>query len=232
MGLQITSYRLFKDTGSYDSDFTEYAVVDATDPAFNGQVSVTDLTPGLVYRFYSTAVNSVGESDESKEGQFAAAPLVSKPAPIRRNDETTTRTKLDIEWDVEPDNELLVTGYVIEADLTQCGEFTVIWDGRDRPEITKLTLPDTVEAWPVTLRHRAYNFNGASEYSDEVITFACVDPQAPSKPRWVTSTQTSITIEWDQSDDDGGCPILEYRVFRDSGLGLGDSDIIHEVHAD
>ena len=48
---------------------------------------------------------------------FAAATLVPKPATIRRN-EDTTRTSLEIEWDVEPDNEILVTGYVVEADLT------------------------------------------------------------------------------------------------------------------
>ena len=137
-----------------------------------------------------------------------------------------------IEWNVEPDNELLVTGYVIEADLTQCGEFSTLWDGRDRPEVTKLIVPDSVSAFPYVFRHRAYNFNGASEYSDEVVIFACLDPVAPSKSRWVHSTETSIKIEWDQSTDDGGCPIIDYRVFRDSGLGLGDSDTIYEVHAD
>lgn len=121
---------------------------------------------------------------------------------------------------------------MIEADLIQCGQFTVLWDGRDRPEITKFVVPDTVSAYPYTFRHRAYNFNGASEYSDEVTTFACLDPVAPSKPRWITSTQTSIQIEWDLSPDDGGCPIIEYRVFRDRGLGLGETDIIYEVHSD
>lgn len=34
-------------------------------------------------------------------------------------------------------------------------------------------------------------------------------------PRYVWSTQTSITIEWDEPADDGGCPILDYAVYRD-----------------
>ena len=133
------------------------------------------LTPGNTYRFYSTAVNSLGDSEGSKEVLFAAAPLVSKPEPIRRHADSG-RESLIIEWDVEPDNELPVTGYIVEADLTQCGVFTVIWDGEDRPEINKLVVPDTLSAYPYVFRHRAYNFNGVSEYSDEVTLFACLDP--------------------------------------------------------
>ena len=74
------------DTGSVDSEFSEFTSLDATDPTFTGQVSVTSLTPGLIYRFYSTAINAVGESNQSKEVLFAAAPLVPKPASIRTNE--------------------------------------------------------------------------------------------------------------------------------------------------
>ena len=185
---------------------------------------MTGLTPGLFYRFYSTAVNILGESDTSNEVIFAAALLPEKPAQIYRHS-STTRDVLVIAWSVEPDNDLPVTGYSVEADMTCTGDFVEIWDGRDRPEILKLIVPETETAMPYTFRYVAYNFNGASEYSDELITFACVDPTAPSKPRWITSTQTSITIEWDSSVDDGGCPIIDYRVFRDGGLGLGEVDI-------
>jgi len=162
---------------------------------------------------------------------FAAASLPLKPAIIRRN-EPTSRDILVIEWDVEPYRDLPVTGYIVEADMTQSGEFVEIWDGRDRPEILKLIVPDTKSAVPYTFRHRAFNFNGPSDYSDEFIVFVCVDPSPPSKPRWVGSTKTSITIEWDTSTDDGGCPIFGYRVYRDSGLGLGANDVIYEVHSD
>lgn len=61
---------------------------------------------------------------------------------------------------------------------------------------------------------------------------ACEEPKASSKPRWVTSSLTQITIVWDGSTDDGGCPITAYRVFRDKGLGLGAADVIYEVHSD
>ena len=192
---------------------------------------MTGLTPSLTYRLYATAVNAIGESDKSNEVLFSAASLPSKPAQIYRH-QSTTRDVLVIAWNVEPDNDLPVTGYSIEADLTCTGDFVEIWDGRDRPEVLKLIVPDTEPAVPYTFRHRAFNFNGASEYSDELTTFACVDPSPPSKPRWVRSTETSITIEWDGSADDGGCPVIDYRVFRDSGLVLGETDVVYEVHTE
>lgn len=114
--------------------------------------------------------------------------------------------------------------------MLDCGDFSIIWDGTDRPEVLILEVPGTSTPGPYTFRHRALNFNGMSVYSDEVTLYACEDPAPVAKPRWVTSTTTSITLEWDSTVDDGGCPIIDYRVFRD--LGLGDGDVNYEVHAD
>jgi Fibronectin type III domain len=43
-------------------------------------------------------------------------------------------------------------------------------------------------------------------------------PTAPQTPTWITSNETSITIKWSAPTDDGGCPVREYRVYRDDGL--------------
>lgn len=230
-GLPITAYKLYKDSGSLDSTFTMFSELDATDESFTGLVTIDGLNAGNIYRFTSTAINLIDESDDSFEVLFAAVSLPAKPAPIRRSTDST-RSVLVIEWDVEVDSELPITGYMVEADLTQNNDFVLIWDGRDRPEINKMTVPNTVKSAPYTFRHRAYNFNGHSVYSDEVTTFTCLEPQPPSKPRWITSTETSISLEWDQTVDDGGCPVVDYRIFRDSGQGLGEVDITQEVHAD
>ena len=57
-------------------------------------------------------------------------------------------------------------------------------------------------------------------------------PSKPALPTWETSTETSITINWAAPIDDGGCPVIEYRVFRDTGMQLGVNDITQSVHAD
>ena len=38
---------------------------------------------------------------------------------------------------------------------------------------------------------------------------------------WVASTTTSISIAWTLTTDDGGCPVTEYRLYRDAGDGSG-----------
>lgn len=78
-------------------------------------------------------------------------------------------------------------------------------------------------------RHKTFNYNGASDYSDVLETLSCVEPAPPGKPVWVTSTTSSITFIWDDPVDDGGCPIREYQVFRDNGNGHGDL-IINRIH--
>ena len=80
-------------------------------------MNVSNLIHGYVYRYHATAVNTIGESDASTEFLFAALPLPDKPAPVRRYS-ISTRSELTIEWDVEPDGMLPITGYLVEADLT------------------------------------------------------------------------------------------------------------------
>lgn len=70
-----------------------------------------------------------------------------------------------------------------------------------------------------SFRHKSVNANGDSVYSDVFKAYACVAPSAPGKPTWATSTTTSIGIAWTRTADDGGCPIIEYKLFRDDGAG-------------
>ena len=56
----------------------------------------------------------------------------------------------------------------------------------------------------------------------------CNTPSSFNAPRRLSSTATTITIGWDKPADDGGCPILDYAVYRDDGDG---SAITEEVNA-
>jgi hypothetical protein len=80
-----------------------------------------------------------------------------------------------------------------------------------------------------SFRHKAINYNGESEYSTVFKTYACVSPSPPGKPTWITSTTTAISLSWTPSIDDGGCPIIEYQLFRDAGDGSGTPSI--QVHS-
>lgn len=65
----------------------------------------------------------------------------------------------------------------------------------------------------------AYNYNGEGLMSDEMTTYACVEPSKMLQPQRVTSTTSSFTIEWQEPADDGGCPVLSYAVYRNDGQG-------------
>jgi len=66
-----------------------------------------------------------------------------------------------------------------------------------------------------SFRVYAVDFNGDSNPSDVYQIYACGLPRYFDAPRYLQSTQTSITIQWDEPKFDGGCPILDYEVYRD-----------------
>ena len=55
--------------------------------------------------------------------------------------------------------------------------------------------------------------------SDEHSFFSCVYPSGLAAPYRITSDKTSITVGWQQPQDDGGCEIIGYAVFADNGSG-------------
>lgn len=66
---------------------------------------------------------------------------------------------------------------------------------------------------------RAVNNDGASAYSNEANTTTPIDKEAPSVPQHlkiVTSTSSSITLNWDASTDNVG--VTEYQIYQDGSL--------------
>lgn len=65
----------------------------------------------------------------------------------------------------------------------------------------------------------AINFNGESEKSDNLLVYACQAPTQPEVPIRKVGTLTTVTIGWVPPTDDGGCPILGYKLLTDGGSG-------------
>jgi hypothetical protein len=63
----------------------------------------------------------------------------------------------------------------------------------------------------------AINYNGEGIESEQVSMNVCLAPTQASAPSRVTSTTSSITIEWQTPSSDNGCPITGYAVFADDG---------------
>jgi len=227
-GDPIERYSLYIDGGALNSSFTVISNYSDSGDFYNVTATNGSLVSGEKYRFVATATNSLGESAFSQEVRAAVGTVPSQPAKLARSYTLSTRTQLTITWSIAPDTEIPITGYVLEWDQAEGdGTYYELWNGRGKPEVLSYTVPVTTGS-KYSFRHKAVNFNGDSVYSDVLETYACISPTAPGQPTWITSTSTSISLSWTGAVDDGGCPIIEYRLYRDAGDGSGNATT--EVH--
>lgn len=90
--------------------------------------------------------------------------------------------------------------------------WAVVFDEPSNPEALSATVTELKTHKLYKFRVFAIDFNGLSEASEVVEIYACALPRYFDRPRYVWSTQTTITIEWDAPLQDGGCPIFDYKV--------------------
>ena len=181
-GSPVTLYKLWMDAGDLSLSFSSFTKVAEFDLSAEStavssmQFEVTNVIAASKYRFVATALNSIGESTGSAEARFAAASLPAKPGVILRG-AGSTENQLQVEWNIEPDNEILISGYTLEVDLNQCGDFVEIWNGAGQPEVRTYSITTVTTGLYYSFRHKAMNYNGKSDdYSDVFITYACVMP--------------------------------------------------------
>lgn len=104
----------------------------------------------------------------------------------------STRTQIELMWPIQLDNEIPVTGYILEADIEHNGRFDVIWNGEDHPELNSFILTGVETGNFYNFRYKVLNWNGESPYSEIFKTWACELPSKPVTPTWITSSETSI----------------------------------------
>jgi hypothetical protein len=60
--------------------------------------------------------------------------------------------------------------------------------------------------------------NGLSQYSPIGFLLAASPPSSPAAPKFVAATLTTITLQLENSLDNGGAPITAYQLWIDDGL--------------
>jgi len=70
------------------------------------------------------------------------------------------------------------------------------------------------------------NINGNSLQSDPETIYACDSPSNLSPPQYVSSDRVTkqISLTWNVPQNDGGCPITGFKLYRDDG-GVGLTNI-------
>jgi hypothetical protein len=219
MGSVIINYDLYLDNGN------GYGVV-ATIPHELGiamTITVTkdkdgkNLVAGSKNYFKVTAYNSKGMSDYSDEIVVAASPLPTAPGAPYKVISKSSLTSIFVEWNYVLDNSSPIIGYKLFMDEGNNGNFQLIFDGTGKPGFTSFLKSNLTVSKAYRFKVRSVNFNGESVDGTEVTLYSCLPPLNLAAPKYVSSTETTLTANWRLPQITNGCPIYKYRLYRDNG---------------
>lgn len=97
------------------------------------------------------------------------------------------------------------------------GNFLLIFDGTGKPGFTGFLKQNLTTGHAYRFKVRAVNFNGDSLDSPDVTLYSCLPPLNLAAPKYISSTETTLTINWRLPNDINGCPIFKYVLYKDNG---------------
>ena len=143
-----------------------------------------------------------------------------------RDDESTDETKITITWEPPLNsgtNEVI--SYAIEMAIVS-SEFDFIQVAKDVTNLFWTQLDDIKTGQEFQFRVRARSAVGFSLYSDLISVYAATVPGQPSAPTTAIFDTNKVRISWEPFGDDGGLPILGYRVEIQTILGIYTQDLL------
>lgn len=105
------------------------------------------------------------------------------------------------------------------------GPFKIGYDGSGNPAELSTVISGLEQRTTYRLQAVALNKAGSGVKSEILTCFTVTIPGQPGTPQLVTSTATSIEINWSPAYDDGGSPIVSYSVEMDQVEGIGLANI-------
>ena len=240
-GRAITSYNIFRvqGTGTVDTSVvTPIAILTGADIIGN-PISYTDdmgLSPATDYSYALVAVNGVGAGEPS--APVIATTVATPPnAPVLDDIEVSDITfdsvnrahSIGLSW-TAPENDdgttdTSVTSYQIERRTALNGAVMLF-----TPSGTATSYTDSSDALRGGMRYEyrvfARNASGRSRASN--IRIIPIPPVAPAAPTRLMAPEAdrntnSITLTWNQPDDNGGSMITGYEIERQAE---GDADFV------
>ena len=97
------------------------------------------------------------------------------------------------------------------------GDSTLIYNGRNYPNVLKYTVTGLTTGLEYQFKLAAINFNGLSEESNSLALIVCVAPTNFRAPTLSAVTRISMTLSWNAPLQNGGCSINNYQIFMDDG---------------
>ena len=181
------------------------------------------VTPGDSYSIRISSFTAIGEGAQSNPLTIWAIDLPDAPILSRID---TNSDSCSVQWTaVTPPSNSLITGYMLYVDDGLDGDYTLAYNGMDKPSTLAYTADGLVARRQYRLKVTALNKAGEGAESDPVTCYTVSVPGQPGTPRMITSTASSIELAWEPAYEDGGSPILEYQLEMDEVEGIGASNI-------
>lgn len=132
---------------------------------------------GGLYRFKTTAFNSIGSSAFSNELTAALAALPETPNAPTFDLELSNRFQNVLKWVDGVSLDIEVTGYKLYSDNGLPGNMFLIYDGTQNTQQLTFTHHGLTSGTEYNYELVVLNYNGASNPSLHATRFACEEPQ-------------------------------------------------------
>ena len=201
-------YQYSRTSQSFGSSWTSWGNTNTLNSVFG-------LTNGTGYKFRIRAVNSAGESTESRTAYATPATIPSAPQNLNA---TAGDGEVSLYWDAPNSNGgLIITDYEYSYREGSSGDFGS-WTsaGIDLSETVTGLTNDTLYEFRV----RAVNSVGAAGSESDIATGTPQLPliSTPGAPQNLQATagDGQVTLSWDTPSSDGGGAITGYEYRRDT----------------
>ena len=110
-------------------------------------------------------------------------------------------------------------GYHVYMDTGGDGNFQLVLDGKHFPGVNYYEATGLQAGSRYRFKVAALNFNGEGASSDEAEFFSCLPPTDLLPPTYISSTETTLTLDWTHPLRLNGCPLQTFELFMDDGQG-------------
>ena len=183
------------------------------------KVTFQPLDAGKTFRYILEAQNEIGSAQSSIGSQLLAGVPAKPDQPLVSDPNVTNQNKIKVFWTTPSDTGgSEIQSYSLEIDDGAGGDFTAVVGEKKNYLRLDYTIEEGIErATNYRLRYRAKNQIGWGEYSEIIYILSATTPMKPPRPTMIFTSSTSITLSLQQTTDDGGSPIIGYKLLVDKG---------------
>jgi hypothetical protein len=214
-GCPIIKFEVYRDDAQGRDLATLVGTLDNTD----SQLLITNFesnSEGETYRVKIRAFNREGSVDSPYLSIVNSGyPLaISDPVQLLDRDQSSLLVQMPL---VSDDNTIL--SYELQIDDGVGNSFVSHAGFEENLMETKYLISDLIKGLTYRLRYRVLNKVGWSAYSPILNVKVATYPLTPAKPKLVSATSSSITLELYDTLDNGGSEVTGYELWRDEGFG-------------